>query len=121
MTAGRELDALIAERVMGIPVEMFDGEPTAMFRPGYDYELGPVKHYSTDIAAAFDVVEKVGRTWRGFDFMLYWELIHAPGQWRAGWFEWSYDVPEGRASAYADQVPLAICLAALETVEGSPP
>jgi hypothetical protein len=57
LKAERELDALVAEKVMGIAVEVIDGEPIAMFRPGYDYELGPVKPYSTDIAAAWELVE----------------------------------------------------------------
>lgn len=44
MLPGRELDALIAEKVMGIPSR--------------DVYLDPVKHYSTDISAAWEVVEK---------------------------------------------------------------
>src|SRR5437763_10661229 len=57
---GRELDALVAERVMGWAVERntVDSEPIVMFsKPGEYY--GPVPPYSTDIAAAWEVVEKL--------------------------------------------------------------
>jgi hypothetical protein len=73
MPAGREMDALIAERVMGWKWMGIDHEtlamlldPTARRHPAWrEYPDRPhssdwdayVPHYSTDIAAAWEVVE----------------------------------------------------------------
>jgi hypothetical protein len=60
MEAGRELDALVAVRVMG-----FDAAHPTLAKMGKairPYPLGngvDVPHYSTDIAAAWQVVEKL--------------------------------------------------------------
>ena len=52
MNPGKELDALVAERVMGLGLE-FIGPVT-----GFNYGALP---YSTDISAAWEVVEKLGQ------------------------------------------------------------
>lgn len=93
--AGRALDALVAEKVMG-------------HRPG----VNSVHAYSTEIAAAWMVVEKIGN-WHEFTFA----VIKGVVQWEAGWYESGCEGLEQRASAVADTPPLAICLAALKTVE----
>lgn len=77
--------------------------------------------YSTDIAAAWEVVEKMG-LWRGFDFIVWRPTSDARGMkpeyiWEAGWYEVGYEGPETRAVGYADTAPHAICLAALKAVE----
>lgn len=58
MNAGRELDALIADKVMGLRVRHRPGmEPCIMPANGAPWETIP--HYSTDIRAAWEVVEKL--------------------------------------------------------------
>lgn len=92
MNAGRELDALIAEKVMGDPLQL-------------KMALGP-RHYSTDIAAAWEVVEKL-RTAK-------YELLICTFSGK-----WSVDVLHTGKSidvANADTAPHAICLAALNAV-----
>jgi hypothetical protein len=70
MPAGREMDALVAEKVMGwkdviMGRDDYGGEPVPREynpRPEYQDEYVIFKHvlnYSTDIAAAWQVVEKV--------------------------------------------------------------
>lgn len=135
MKAGRELDALIAEKVMGAtvvyPYRSEPGHPYPGVNPIWTDEpwqatsnpqsisgLENVPHYSTNIADAWMVVEKMGR-WHGFDFMI---VMPDPEQtfhlrtYEAGWYEATNDGPERRVVSYADTAPLAICLAALKAV-----
>jgi hypothetical protein len=129
MEAGKELDALVAEKVMGWTGIKHDhaagghivfttGTPEGRSRPSHH----PVPSYSTAIMYAWQVVEKMGE--RG-----YWFDIHdtytgtravafmqkEDGEQLAGWIA-------GHANDVS--VPLAICLAALMAVEsessGSP-
>lgn len=106
MEAGRELDALVAEKVMG---EKNDGTLEAW-----------VPRYSLDIAEALKVVEHLNDTlnpklWTG-DFWLKFD----GGQWEAGWSfsikndEGSYEIRI--ANGYSDTASHAICLAALKAV-----
>ena len=93
MEAGRELDKLIAEKVMGC------------------YNL---THYSTDIKAAWEVVEK-----------LPWFVLRrlGNGRWQCEG-RWCGDIlPHvtgscGCVVTEADTAPLAIYLAALEVTKG---
>jgi hypothetical protein len=109
--AGRELDALVAERVFGWTECDPDARPFgAVFEePGYgrasngDRRFIPT--YSTDIDAAWQVVERVGE--RCCDFTLE----------RAG-SAWHADFRMGVATATT--APLAICLAALDAFGGQP-
>lgn len=112
MKPGRELDSLIAEKVMGLHLskrrdEWGDGDSffTQHFHEDGDQTIQPVKHYSTAIADAWDVIEK---------------LISGPfpniAIARNGYGKWS--VLES-ADDYAQELseseaaPHAICLAAL--------
>lgn len=122
MKAGRELDALVAEKVMGCIIS-FKGwrygrcgcddtkGPSHMWTPDHETYEWPAP-YSTDIAAAWEVVEKMGN-WHGFDFAIWKKEV---GEWRAGWFEDGWEGLEGRADATAESAPHAICLAALKAV-----
>jgi hypothetical protein len=147
MKAGRELDALIAEKVMGWKPRQskhgywnLDGpngehftdidrrDYTAQYdketgqkvqqAPWWEYFWDEIPFYSTNIADAWEVVEKLGR-WRGFDFML---VMPNPEQtfhlhtYEAGWYEATNDGPERRVVSDADTAPLAICIAALKAV-----
>lgn len=125
LEAGRELDALVAEKVMGWRVVLRESD-----RPGVVYfdngdgggHLAPA--YSTDIRAAWDVLEKMSGannpTGPHIDSVIL-NTPHGPGQfpddvplgkWSIEWF----DGVETLMGTDADTAPLAICLAALKAV-----
>lgn len=118
----RELDALVAEKVMGLPVlGEHHGEGDYVFQNGVGDLVGyqSVPHYSTSIAAAMEIVSKMGR-WHGFDFVAMfiedlWDKSKPPS-WEAGWYEQSHDGYEARTAANSDVLAKAICLAALKAV-----
>lgn len=110
---GRELDILIAEKVMGLvlsPDKKYYYEDGIMAVN----RINPLlPHYSTDIAAAWLVVEKLSR-----DFLF---SIHGGADdWEA-----EFNKNDGRFLISADTIgmaraataPLAICLAALEAMK----
>lgn len=124
MNAGREMDALVAEKVMGLEhrewvpygapegwyprtaprLNARDDEGNAIDADGYSSEL---PFYSTSIADAWQVVEKlaerhvisvaciINRKWRC-------EIVQA------------HSMPQQPSAAFADTAPLAICKAALK-------
>lgn len=110
MKPGRELDQLVAEKIFGLEVvkETWDegkecsysiGEPDYWYtanEPG-GYLHNPVPFYSTDIAAAWEVFEKV--------------KLYRLERWNDG-HGWS--ASSGRNRERGDTAPHAICLAALE-------
>lgn len=110
MQAGRELDALVAEKVMGYTLdyefaEQMGAPAVPALRDQYD-EWGVLPAYSTDIAAAWNIVEAFAR--RGFRFH-----VHAnPGHYsarvitEANPHDWHH----------APNASMAICLAALRAV-----
>ena len=127
MKPGRELDALIAEKVMGwTDVHLHDGTAkdtklTTLFygewvgRPRGEGALRRVLPYSTDIAAAWEVVEKMRAS---YSFQLQVPRLPLAGDvfdWSAVFFvrrtpeEWG-------AFHSASTAPHAICLAALRAV-----
>lgn len=98
LPAGRELDALVAEKVMGDT--RFRQVPRAQWYLVLD-------HYSTDIAAAWLVVENaVGRGMpAGINVAMNW--AGDPDGYVAEW---------AGVRELADTAPLAICRAALRAV-----
>lgn len=122
MQAGRELDALVAEKVMGYLWWHRDGdnlllEPQSVawqeslhLEPGkidapQDICLG-MDNYSTDIAAAWLVVEKLHMT------------VHTPGASFAcgeykNYRDYAAETQDGELTSAAT-APLAICRAALK-------
>ena len=64
LEAGRELDALVAKHVIGL-----DCYGVELYRHDEFCALHNPPRYSTDIAAAWEVVEKMGT--KGFTFELY--------------------------------------------------
>lgn len=143
LEAGRELDALVAEQVVGWQWWNFCSNylipPFAL----EDYRQGRVVHgwtegrdpereddleanrltrmwvvpkYSTDISAAFEVVEKAlphivlwrRSTGRHAKARTWWEVKSRPG--------WPHGEPEGGVLAGAPTASLVICLAALKAV-----
>lgn len=129
MQAGRELDAWVASKVMGIDLtqpcpggieDAFEviagGEKMLCLRCGAildepEEHLPQPVHYSQHIAAAWQVVEEMDR--RGSPFVC--------------GFTWKLDIVWKRAGFYAAfgegtregaaTMPLAICLAALKALE----
>lgn len=124
MEAGRELDALIAERVMGIDAELIhtDGAPRTIAYRGMQAVVRAVDHYCTDIAAAWEVVEKMRAD--GWEFEIWDRDAHLT---RAHGVPWGAEFSrEGlaweplRRKGSADTAPLAICLAALASLPEEP-
>jgi hypothetical protein len=112
MNPGRELDALIAEKVMGFryatPVKfVHDGaEQTGVaMTPSATYIL---PHYSTDIATAWSVVEKVVGFSRLYDFYLY---RYGDGEYTA-----TFNTSKIYRGFSMESAAHAICLAALKEV-----
>ena len=125
MNPGRELDALIAEKVMGLKNIRKDGGFAHFVEP--DYVHGnhpqrnsgiPIPHYSTDIAAAWEVVEKISpiriekheRAVGGFIYRV--SIVSEVNNWEGcGRFPAGYNW-----SIEKETAPHAICLAALRAV-----
>lgn len=110
MEAGRELDALVAEHVMGYECVCSD-EPVDC-PVHYAEDLDTLLPYSTDIAAAWPVVERMRE--------LRW--VFSLCTLNAGDFYCIFKVhefssrPSAIHDARADTAPHAICLAALRAV-----
>ena len=103
MNAGRELDAMIAEKVMGVEVNWREIRRTEAAGGNYR-ELVGTPRYSTDIAAAWEVVTRFANE------RYYVRLeLDADGVWWAQ-IGSAEDAP-------AKSPPLAICLAALKAME----
>ncbi len=131
--AGRALDTLVAEKVMGL--EWRDGKmycrgdgwypkdaPECNRRDDRDYLINPPEYrsslpnYSWDIAAAWEVVEKMLETHSV-------DVNAIPGesviQWGATMQKMPFAERYPEHGACAKTAPLAICLAALEAVGGA--
>lgn len=100
--AGRELDAEIARIVFGRTIEM---RTIRSVRGNRQEPRGPLPAYSTDIAAAWQVVEKFKAEHHHFDVQVAFDLSgNAVG----------YNARAANARKVgAATAPLAICLAAL--------
>jgi len=121
----RELDAKVAEKVMGLEVYrsrqdwMQKGMPhiaewaETVFYPAYwhpEYELATVvSNYSTDIKASFEVVEKLGED--GWIVTLHRDL-----KWFCDLVWFTADDTTWLPTTEADTLPEAICKAALKAV-----
>jgi hypothetical protein len=129
MEAGREMDALIAEKVMGQTdfshVGFFWSEGTTEDgKDGWDGFQCPrcnaadrdtgkcCKHYSTDIKAAWEVVEKITSKCNIFSFDL---TKDDNGKYSAG-FERKMEDYHPQWTGFCDSAPLTICRAALLVV-----
>ena len=126
MTPG-EIDALVAEKVMGWKPnqectdenreihEYYDGwictacEATGGWGSQDDHDTG-LHRYSTDIAAAWEVAEK--HLHPDWDVDLYRDKVEG-GSWECELVCWERKIA---VTAVADTAPMAICLAALKAV-----
>jgi hypothetical protein len=118
MPAGLDLDRLIAEKVMGWSVNGVTAySPTGSAN---DASRDWCPHYSTEIAAAWEVVEKVLKlleSWNGSnDISIYAKL-------EDGKFFYGAAISETGSGygcvEYGDTAPLAICREALKLVMGA--
>lgn len=121
MDAKRELDEFVAIHIFdwsdfwtnGILLYGHSPGERAM---GIDAERSPVPHYSTDIAAAWLVVEAM----RGRGLHL--QMNDTLSAYRARFFtvestrDWDRESTDGAYYEFADTAPHAICLAALKAV-----
>jgi len=131
LPAGRDLDAVVAERVMGYEWRRFDYPPAGQ---GYRYGkpwtwlssekhgddpegdetkfIGNVPHFSTDIAAAFLVVERMRE--QGWQFhMNATEAPDSSNAWCA-WFARPNDTIDGKGlHRVGAKAPVVIVHAAL--------
>lgn len=122
MPAGREMDALVAERVFGWEwFEVGDTKHTRMLRPADRFTYGAIAdrdgvkylsglpRYSTDVSDAWLVVEHITRPPATLK-----EAERAANTRFGFWWDkanlWAYEAPEAAA---------AICRAALEAVGGA--
>ena len=120
----REIDALIAKKVMGYEPSEFTHWPCGKARSpnqlywrkdGKLFMFDNLPHYSTDIAAAWQVVEKIKGKYRGV------EIGYRLGGWFCQIEDGTSDIDERYiAQAEADTAPLSICLAALKAVGVEP-
>lgn len=115
----REIDALIATEIMGWRLLLrSSGEQVGVRCPPYWFPVSPPK-YSSDISAAWEVVERLKEETGIFYCIEQHHLAEEPTAWLFS----SDDVPAGtivaedaaKWSATAATVPLAISLAALKT------
>lgn len=109
----RELDALVAEKVMGLSVEWVKAGDKSYI--GTFISDGPVTleglhkvsipHYSTDIAAAWTVVERMRDDSKWNTFKLVWNTDGVRVSFR-----------DDDNRVWGESAPRAICLAALKAV-----
>lgn len=157
MKPGRELDALVAEKVMGLrkvpdhksielaPQSAENFKPSGYYGPFYDNAnpltgvftwRGILPAYSTDIAAAWEVVKHFCIPFVplyegdvGSDIRISAIIRMEDGRWMArfddpcgnseGYYERSAYNDKSSSFVIADTAPHAICLAALRAVESS--
>ena len=145
LEAGREMDALIAEKVMGYRwlywtvaygEERVRGLFPSEYHNPFDYEpwtseVGNLRitkmstgimDYSTEIAAAWQIVEKMREQWsvENPDETFFWQIIDCCEHgWRVD-VDWGHhDGVIPIASAAAETAPLAICRAAILAMEAN--
>lgn len=119
MNPGRELDALVAEKVMELKnIRKLNTEAIKDFvydRPNLITGLHVIEdlvpEYSTDIAAAWEVVERLAEYHGNKCDLDYGEFLEGLWTVRFGF---------GNDSCSAETAPHAICLAALKVVEKEP-
>jgi hypothetical protein len=117
LPAGRGLDVLVAEKVMGLKPHREDVPHAGTTC----YEPGSPSRYSESIGAAWQVVEKL-LTLLKKDCLKFGLISPPPGdfrnaqRWEAGLYEFAGGEIIGGVDAQADTAPLAICRAALKVV-----
>lgn len=135
LVAGRELDALVAEKVMDFPIERFPEDGYSIMRvPGTNWaavetEYGIARYteflpaFSTDIAAAWEVLNRIhsqsverDQFWPFSKRSLFYHeleklcvVVDGDKTFEVAW-------PDA-LGIFRDRIPEFICLAALKAVE----
>lgn len=113
MNPGRELDILVAEKVMGLPYWIDKRLPLTTELIARESARLMVPDFSTDIAAAWLVVEKLQTLEQWGTFRIQREYNR---KWNVGW-KWSDMGASGcECESIEESAPHAICLAALKAV-----
>lgn len=119
MKPGRELDALVAEKVMGLKRSYRKGETIALsagtttwIEGDLAVEITGYPRYSTDISAAWGVVE--AKDARLLLFQM--SRVKEHPIWKAEFVVTNLFRSDDRFTAEASTAPHAICLAALKAV-----
>jgi len=107
MEAGRKLDALVAEKVMGLsgPFDVCD-----CGWPGNHIGKTLIPPYSTSISAAWEVVEKLKADGTTIDIQ-----SRTPG-----WTVIVDELYDSGVEVRAPTAPVAICFAAIKAITGEP-
>ena len=121
MPAGREMDALIAEKIMGYTLSELSLPAYPKYKL-FDIESGEfsgyvkeVPHYSTDIAASWEVTEKITdqKHWA-------FKLRRLPGKdYMACFIRLTKTGRDDFESKPSKTAPFAICRAALKAMGGA--
>lgn len=108
MDAGRDLDAVVERSVFKNEVVKYSqiGRPDFYYKSGDALVLVP--QYSTHIAAAWRIVDKI----KGAHEKTIFHLDFFSNQWTCGFEKLNHDYME--IEAEAPTAPLAICLVALK-------
>lgn len=123
--SGRELDAAVAERVLGKTVVWVAAAPGAPIGPRVEFLdsnsetlTTPLAYYSRDWGMVFDVAEAMQRRWRKAGREWYWSHVEWPdGTWEANVRKIVGQYGFVVISASAPALPEAICKAALLALE----
>jgi len=115
MKAGRELDALVAEKVMGWKKVKWLGDYDWRDKDGEQPYTVRAWNPSTDIAAAWQVVEKIQERQGRDRFIIYLSSYWGTNSWVYK-CEFIMETVNKSVDGFADTAPLAICLAALRAV-----
>jgi len=114
MKAGRKLDSLVSEKVFGEKYP-FDKKLKDYYRPWVEDPIAyePCPYYSSDIEAAWQVVEKLLSLLPNQDF----HIEHWADEDISNWQVSScYQLGEWMDWVRAETLPHAICLAALKAI-----
>lgn len=119
MPAGRELDALVAEKVMGWTKGL---KPWLMPPCFVECDVVPIPNYSTDIAAAFLVAEKIDLFKNCRSLRENAVGVRDGNTWRKTGYEWVVEqvfcpLGDNEIIARGATAPLAICRGALVAAE----
>lgn len=119
MTPGRELDALVSEKVMGIPVTKEGDRYWPPARPGANFSTHEIPEYSTNLAAAWLVVEHMHSLPKPVLQLAAPQQDYSNEKWRAEFSRkwWNEGVSPYQFACEAETVPHVICLAALKWFE----
>lgn len=124
MNAGRELDALIAEKVMGWTWNEFTAWSPSGSRNAIQFknDLSWLPYYSTDIAAAWEVVEKIKQ--RSSIVVIHITNVSDADETEVEIYDKEENMKIGRSKdhtifASGTSTPHAICLAALKIINNN--